>query len=177
MKKPKPTLRESDTHGSLLDDLEAVRALLEMPEMTPIDDDSDDVPVLEDMVDGAFTVSESTLTSRSSFDDVPAEKTSRSGLADATIQALLGDEWRVDAHKILADARSTVEGAGATWSSQEMNALNESLKLRIDRTVDDWLVEMMNDRIEDLRARLLAILEHELTQFTRALTDEDQHGQ
>ena len=46
--------------------------------------------------------------------------------------------------------------------------------MRIDRTLDDWLVEMINSRIDDLRTRLLAVLEHELTQFTRALTDEDK---
>ena len=38
---------------------------------------------------------------------------SQIGLADDTIKALLGDEWRAQARKILSDARSTVEGAGA----------------------------------------------------------------
>ena len=36
----------------------------------------------------------------------------KSGLADDTIKALLGDEWRAGARKILADARTAVEGAG-----------------------------------------------------------------
>jgi hypothetical protein len=177
MKKPKPsTTRDSDTQNSLLGDLESIRTLLDRPDPAPNTDDSDDVPVLEDMVEGAFTVNESVLTSRASFDDGAAAGTGKSGLADDTIKALLGDEWRGQARKILSDARSTVEGSGLDWSADQMNALNESLKVRIDRTLDDWLVEMINSRIDDLRTRLLAVLEHELTQFTRALTDEEQDG-
>ena len=104
------------------------------------------------MVEGAFTVNESVLTSRSSFEDGAAAGASKSGLADDTIKVLLGDEWRAGARKILADARTAVEGAGGTWSAAQLNTLNESLKVRIDRTLDDWLVEMMNSRIDDLRS-------------------------
>ena len=161
----------------MLGDLESIRALLDVPfDAAPAQDDSDDVPVLEDMVEGAFTVNESVLTSRSSFDDGAAAGAGKSGLADDTIKALLGDEWRAQARKILSDARSTVEGSGEDWSAEQLNSLNESLKVRIDRTLDDWLVEMMNSRIDELRSRLLAILENELEDFTRALTDEKQHG-
>jgi hypothetical protein len=177
MKKPDRTSRESDTHSTLLGDLESIRSLLEMPETTPIAEDADDVPVLQDMVEGAFTVNESVLTSRSTFEDGTAAGNNRSGLADDTIKVLLGDEWRAGARKILADARAAVEGAGGTWSAAQLNTLNESLKVRIDHTLDDWLVEMMNSRIDDLRGRLLTILETEIEQFTRALTDKEQHGQ
>jgi hypothetical protein len=177
MKKPKQSTRDTETQNSLLGDLESIRGLLdEATDSTPVGDESDDVPVLEDMVEGAFTVNESVLTSRTSFDDGPSSGAPKSGLADDTIKALLGDEWRGQARKILSDARSTVEGSGLDWSADQMNALNESLKVRIDRTLDDWLVELINSRIDDLRTRLLAVLENELTQFTRALTDEEQDG-
>ncbi len=96
-------------------------------------------------------------------------------MADDTIKALLGDEWRGAARQILADARSAVEGTGGRWSAQQTRALNDSLKLRIDLTVDDWLTEMMHARIEDLRSRLLAVLEQEIEEFTRQLTDADEH--
>ena len=175
-KKPKAKPPESETHSALLGDLESIRTLLDTSaESPPTVDDSDDVPVLEDMVEGAFTVNESNLTSRASFGDESA--TGKTGLADATIKMLLGDEWRNEARKIIADARSNVEGAGGKWTSAELNALNESLKVRIDRTLDDWLVELLNARIDDLRSRLLAVLENELDQFTRTLTDLDSHGQ
>ena len=177
MKKPKQSTRDNDTQSSLLGDLESIRSLLDGPtDSTPVADDSDDVPVLEDMVEGAFTVNESVFTSRASFDDGPSNGAPKSGLADDTIKALLGDEWRGQARKILSDARSTVEGSGLDWSADQMNALNDSLKVRIDRTLDDWLLELINSRIDDLRTRLLAVLENELTQFTRALTDEEQDG-
>jgi hypothetical protein len=176
MKKPKPTSRESETHSALLGDLESIRTLLEMPDSAPITEDADDVPVLQDMVEGAFTVNESVLTSRSSFEDGALAGANKAGLADDTIKVLLGDEWRAGARKILADARIAVEGSGSTWSAAQLNTLNESLKVRIDHTLDDWLVEMMNSRIDDLRSRLLTMLETEIEQFTRALTDKEQHG-
>jgi hypothetical protein len=176
MKKPNRTSRESESHSTLLGDLETIRSLLEMPETTPITEDADDVPVLQDMVEGAFIVNESVLTSRSTFEDGATTGHNTSGLADDTIKVLLGDEWRAGARKILADARSAVEGAGGAWSAAQLNTLNESLKVRIDHTLDDWLVEMMNSRMDDLRGRLLTILETEIEQFTRALTDKEQHG-
>jgi hypothetical protein len=176
MKKPSPTSHESQTHNTLLGDLELIRSLLEMPETTPITEETDDVPVLQDMVEGALTVNESVLTSRSSFEDGETTSAAKSALADDTIKVLLGDEWRAGARKILADARAAVEGSGSTWSSAQLNTLNESLKVRIDHTLDDWLVEMMNSRIDDLRSALLTILETEIENFTRALTDKEQHG-
>jgi len=174
MKKTRPSSQDSDAQNTLLGDLESIRSLLEVPDTQPAEEDGNDVPTLEDMVEGAFVVNESVLTSRSSFDDDDAG--GQSGLADDTIKALLGDEWRVAARQILADARTTVEGAGGAWSPQQTAALNESLKVRIDHTVDDWLVDMMHTRIEDLRARLLAVLETELQQFTKVLTNTDDHG-
>jgi hypothetical protein len=174
MKKPRPSLQDSDAQNTLLGDLESIRSLLEAPDALPVEEDGNDVPTLEDMVEGAFVVNESVLTSRSSFDDDDTGGTS--GLADDTIKALLGDEWRVAARQILADASSTVEGAGAAWSPQQTAALNESLKMRIEHAVDDWLVDTMHTKIEDLRSRLLAVLEQELHQFTHVLTHTDDHG-
>lgn len=173
MKKTRPSSQGSDAQNTLLGDLESIRSLLDVPDAQPVEEDGFDVPTLEDMVEGALVVNESVLTSRSSFDDDEAGGTP--GLADDTIKALLGDEWRVAARQILADARTTVEDAGGAWSPQQSDALNESLKVRIDHTVDDWLVDTMHSRIEDLRARILAVLEQELQQFTKVLTHTDDH--
>jgi hypothetical protein len=183
MKKPKAP-PEAEAHSALLGDLESIRTLLDTSnDAAPMLDDADDVPVLEDMVEGAFTVNESNLTSRASFGDgATAEQSDgrssgKTGLADATIKVLLGDEWRNEARKIIADARSNAEGAGGQWTAAQLNSLNETLKVRIDRTLDEWLVEMMNARVDELRSRLLAVLENELEVFTRALTDDtDSHG-
>ena len=170
MKKPKPS-RDNDSQNTLLGDLESIRALLDMSPLPAVaEDEPNDVPMLEDAIDGAFTVNESILTSRASIDDGAGGK---SGLADDTIKALLGDEWRSAARQILTDARETVEGSGGTWSPQQRRVLNDSLKLRIDHTIDDWLTEMMHARIEDLRSRLLAVLEREIDEFSRRHTDVD----
>ncbi len=194
MKKPKPSPRaadsaapqaaaaaapgDNDSQNSLLGDLESIRTLLDMsPPQAVAQDEGNDVPMLEDMIDGAFTVNESLLTSRESL---PASRASiddgaggKSGLADDTIKALLGDEWRSAARQILTDARATVEGAGGTWLEQHTRVLNDTLKLRIDHTVDDWLTEMMHARIEDLRSQLLAVLQREIEAFTARRTDAD----
>jgi hypothetical protein len=174
MKKPGPFSQDSDAQNTLLGDLESIRSLLEAPDAPSGEEDATDVPTLEDMVEGAFVVNESVLTSRASFDDDDTGGTS--GLADDTIKALLGDEWRVAARQILADAGTTVDAAGGAWSPQQVDALNESLKARIDQVVDDWLTDTVHTRIEDLRARLLSVLEQELQQFTKVLTNTDDHG-
>ncbi len=179
MKKPKPPLLQkaldSDAHNALLGDLESIRAVLTLDDdPLPVEEDNVDVPVLEDMVDGAFTVDESTLTSRASFDD-EAVVSGGSRLADETIEALLGDQWRTEADRILAAARARVEGTGGEASTAQLQDFNASLRTRIDSILDNWLTEMMHARIDDLRARLMEVLELELNEFIRALTDEEQH--
>jgi hypothetical protein len=178
MAKP-PAPRDDEVQNTLLGDLESIRSLLEIPTSPAVSDDSADsadVPMLEDMVDGAFTVSESVLSSRTSFDD-DGGVAGASGLADETIKALLGDEWRASARRILSDARATIEdAAGARWSPQQADALNKALKVRIDDTLDDWLADVMYARIDELRSRLLALLEMETKRFTDALQDDNDHG-
>ena len=178
MKKPKPSTRDSDTQDSLLGDLESIRTLLDRT-AEPTSGARRERRRSDARRHGRGRVHRQRIgadQSRRRSTTASPSGSGKSGLADDTIKALLGDQWRAQARKILSDARSTVEGSGGGWSAEQMNALNESLKVRIDRTLDDWLVEMMNSRIDDLRTRLLAILEHELTQFTRALTDEEQDG-
>jgi hypothetical protein len=187
MKKAKPQAAASaapqaasanDSQNTLLGDLESIRSLLDLSTAPPVaDDEGNDVPMLEDAIDGAFTVNESILTSRTTIDDSGGASHNsgdggESGLADDTIKALLGDEWRSAARQILAEARSTGDGAGRVWSAQQSRTLNESLKLRIDHTVDDWLTEVMHARIDELRSRLLAVLEREIDQLTR--TDDER---
>jgi hypothetical protein len=174
IKKRSPGPRD-EVQNTLLGDLESIRALLEVPQSADVVDEADDVPMLEDMVEGALSVSEGTLTSRTSMDDDNACGTSR--LADETIRTLLGDEWRSSARQILSQARATIEdAAGDQWSPEQADALNEALKVRIDATLDDWLTDVMYARIDDLRSRLLLLLEGEIKQFTEALKDNDDYG-
>src|SRR5262245_41007933 len=163
------TPRDDEVHNALLGDLESIRALLEMSPAADVAQDGDDVPMLEDMVEGGFSINEGTLTSRTSIDDGRGAGTSR--LADETMQTLLGAEWRSSARRIVAEAR-----AGSRWSPEQTDALNEALKLRIDSTLDDWMTDVIYARIDDLRSRLLRLLEDEIKQLTEALKDNDDYG-
>jgi hypothetical protein len=174
-KRRSATPLDAEVHNALLGDLESIRALLEGTHVPGVAQDGDDVPMLEDMVDGAFSINEGTLTSRTSIDDDSGIGTSR--LADETMRTLLGAEWRSSARRIVSDARAAVEGAtGEQWSSEQSDALNEALKVRIDSTLDDWLTDVMYARIDDLRSRLLRLLEDEIKHFTDALKDHDDYG-
>lgn len=173
MKKRSFAPLDTDVQNALLGDLESIRALLELPRSAVDIDDADDVPMLDDMVEGAFTVNEGSLTSRASIGD----DSGASGLADDAIKALLDDEWRVSARRIISDARARIEDAAREqWTPEQADALNETLKVGIDATLDEWLTDVMYARIEDLRSRLLLLLEDEMKRFTEALTNDDEHG-
>jgi hypothetical protein len=174
-KRRSATPRDDEVHNALLGDLESIRALLEGEHEAAVAEDGDDVPMLEDMVDGALSINEGRLASRTSMGDDGGAGTSR--LADETMRTLLGAEWRSSARQIVSDARAAVEDAtGEQWSPEQADALNEALKVRIDATLDDWLTDVMYARIDDLRARLLRMLEGEIKQFTDALKDNDDYG-
>ena len=174
----KPAPQDTEVHNTLLGDLESIRALLEIPPPPARGevDDGTEVPMLDDMVEGALTVSEGVLTSRVSFaDDTPG---GRVGLADDTIKALLGDAWRSRTQQILGDARATMMHAqGESWAKQHVDAVGEALRARIDQTVDEWLARTLSTRIDELRTTLVEMLETELTRLTDALTDEDDHAE
>ena len=174
-KRRSATPNDDEVHNALLGDLESIRALLEAPPHEPgFVQDGDGVPMLEDMVDGALSINEGTLTSRTSMDDDSGAGTSR--LADETMRTLLGAEWRSSARRIVSDARAAVATTGEQWTPAQADALNEALKVRIDSTLDDWLTDVMYARIDDLRERLLRLLESEIKQFTDALKDNDDYG-
>ena len=97
-------LHDADVQNALLGDLESIRALLEAPMMP---DDGEDVPMLEDMVGGAYSVTEARL---SGYSGSPlGHDGGASALADETIEALLGDQWRERADEILAGVRISVD--------------------------------------------------------------------
>jgi hypothetical protein len=150
-------LHDADVQNALLGDLESIRALLETPTMP----DDEDVPMLEDMVGGGYSVTEAHLTPAASIgQDVGA-----SALADETIEALLGDEWRERADEILAGIRVSFDDIETHKAIDR--TLDEQLRQHMARTVDDWLAELVHDRIDALRARMLELLDTEIKRFTK----------
>ena len=104
----------------------------------------------------------------------PAEQGS---FGDDTIKALLGDEWRESSEQILATAREAIEKVASKWSPQQTTELNQALRVRIDATLEDWLEIVIRQRLEDLRATLLAAIETEISAFTARLTQQDSDGE
>lgn len=141
---------------SLVGDLESLRSLLN--ETTP-------APLLEDP--GEFPAR----------DDVTQRPARPDSLGDDTIKALLGDEWRQSADQILSAAREAIEHVSSDWSPQHTTELNEALRLRIDATLEAWLETTVRQRIEELRATLLAAIETELATFTARLMQQDPDGE
>lgn len=176
MRRHKPDPPPEDT---LLGDLESIRALLETrgtPSVeTPADalDETGDVPMLEDVVDGAFQLNESPLASRRAFED---DLGGPSALADETIEALLSDSWRESAEGIIQGARQALDAAAARWSDSETAALEAALRARIDDALRDWMAEITLNHIDELRQRLLEAIDAEVRNITEQLS-QGSHGE
>lgn len=156
MEAPDAAPCETSPDTSLVGDLESLRGLLN--ETAP-------APLLEDPGE---------LSAR---DDVTQRPAKPDSLGDDTITALLGDEWRQSADQILSAAREAIEHVSSDWSPQHTTALNEALRVRIDATLEAWLEAAVRQRLEELRATLLAAIETELATFTAQLTRQDPDGE
>jgi hypothetical protein len=176
--------------SGLLGDLESIRSLLEEsedssrkdheapPESRPAgrsrpesDDSDEDVPLLQDVVHGGVSVSETFLSGQGPFDD----STGETGLNEEIFKALLSDEWRESARELLDEARMAIE-------QHQTDELNAALKVRIDETVQQWLREVVQTRIDDLRWQLLQALSEQIhitinAQFNQQSPDEDPDGE
>lgn len=160
--------------GNLLGDLDSIRSLLdEEGKLTRTADeeptaDAEDVPVLQDVVDGGLKVDESPLTGRAALSaDGPA------ALGDDTIKALLGDQWKENAAEIIANARNAIGADGAEWSPEQTDELGKVLKARLDGIVNIWLSRIVADGIDDLRSQLVNAMDAEITSRIEGIKDPD----
>jgi len=156
----------------LLGDLESIRSLLDDRE--EISEDDAEVPLLEDVVHGGVSVNESFLSGEGDF----IETAGTSGLDEEIFKALLSDEWREAARGLLDQARAAIEQHQSDWTPEHTDELNQALKARIDETVQQWLRQVVQNRIDELGALLLQAVSEELRtavdrQLNEATTDED----
>jgi hypothetical protein len=166
--------------SGLLGDLESIRSLLEEND-EPRDEEAgedEDVPLLEDVVRGGVSVNESFLSGEGDF----TETGEGSGLNDEIFKALLSDEWREAARDLLDEARAAIEKHQHEWTPEHTDELNQALKVRIDETVQQWLRQVVQSRIEELRSRLLEAVSGQIRttideQFNRTSTHEDPDGE
>lgn len=138
-----------DSKNALLGDLESIRTLLD--EEAQAEQDAADVPLLDDVVEGALRLMEGPVEARMIFDpDAPG------GLDDELFEALLGEDWKQSAEHILDQTRATIEDHRNDWAPEDTDELNEALKVRIDVTLRKWLRGLVLAHIDELRAELLA---------------------
>lgn len=139
--------------------------------------DDEEVPLLEDVVQGGVSVSEAFLSGEGDFGD----SDSASALRDDVFQALLSDEWRESADHLIGQARGALETAPALWSADDTEALNAALKIRVDETLQRWLRAAVLNGIDDLRRELLEAVRQQLAEsisarFNETSPDEDPDG-
>lgn len=195
-------MTSKDQPEEILDDLESIRDLLdeeaadldraaqdetrrantrvEVVDAVEVDLVDDDVPILEDVVSGAIVLDESPLTRTASISfpgEIAGEMTGEFAFDEGMMKSLLGDEWKDVADDILTQTRDAIQESKDQWSPQDTDELNEALKVRIDRTIDTWLAEVLAEKIGDLRERLKSALQEESrAQLEDQLGDSDDQS-
>jgi len=188
-KPPDATTPAAATSGnSLLGDLESIRTLLDeggraaapreargqkgeaREQKGGAREEASDVPMLDDVVEGALRIEEQALRTRRSFAD---DASGPSALADDAIEALMGDEWRASADRIIRSAREAMMGAARRLDADDARSLDQQLRSRIDATLNDWMAEITLNHIDDLRDRILDAIGDEVRRITDALRADD----
>jgi hypothetical protein len=165
--------------GELLEDLETVRALLDVDE----DDESlleasvdDEVPLLDDPIDGTEGLREVTFSSVAGSLGHPAGRRKQDRLNAELFDSLLDDEWQVSASAILAGARDAIDDHRNCWTPVDTDELNEALRVRIDDTLSQWLRDTVSEHVEELRDELLRATERVISEKVEALIRREQPG-
>ena len=186
----KPPSREArEAQNALLGDLESIRSLLEPDaaksarKAEPADEE---IPTLDDVVDNdALHVEEPSAMRVSAREEPSAARVSAreeasaawvserapTGLPDDAFDALLGDEWRDAADRILEDARSRLDEGAGNWSTDDANDFMQALQQRLNGVVRGWLAEVVRRELEDLRETLTAAIELEIDAFSMRMKD------
>ena len=154
--------KPQDSPDALLGDLESIRTLLgedsEGEDSTDSRQIDDQVPLLEDVVAGA---------SPSASPD--------SGMDDALFDALLDDNWKETAAELLDETRSAIIEHGGQWTQQDTEELDEALRVRINATLAEWLRDVVQQNLADLRAHILQAARTELTASVKRLLNDDKN--
>jgi len=177
----KPDADNNDP-DELLGDLESIKELLDEEEEAEQAAASPDVPLLDDMIEGAYTLDDSTSllnatpalgggrrsrTQSASTKDEPEGRY----LSEDLFDTLLGDKWKSSASDILTEARGAIEAHRNDWTPEDTDELNAALRVRIDETLTEWLKETVRARMEELHAVLLETAETTIDEKIRALVE------
>lgn len=168
---------QEDSPEELLGDLESIKEILNEEESgaTPDSaakeqaDPEADVPMLEDMIGGAYQLDDSSsLLSATPVLGSGGRRRSRY-LSEDLFDALLGEQWKSSASDILTGARGAIEAHRNQWTPEDTGELNEALRIRIDETLNEWLKATIAARLDELHAELLRAAESVIEEKIRAL--------
>jgi hypothetical protein len=173
---------ERDQQGDpdeLLGDLESIKQLLDEEEQAALE--APDVPLLDDMVDGAYTLDDSAslLSATPALGGGRRSRRSRGResredgkyLSEDLFDTLLGDKWKRSASDILTEARGAIEAHRNDWTPDDTDDLNEALRVRIDETLTEWLKETVTERMDELHRVLLEAAEATIDDKIRSLIE------
>ncbi len=183
MKKSEDRSRDSDPQDDqdeLLGDLESIKELLDEEDDVTASDPAQ-VPLLDDMVDGAYTLDDSAslLSATPALGGPRGSRNAGQGskepgdrvLSEDLFDSLLGDRWKLSASDILTEARGAIEAHRNDWSPEDTDELNEALRVRIDETLTEWLRQTVTSRMDELHAVLLEAAEATISEKIRTLIE------
>ncbi len=164
----------------LLGDLESIKEILDEEQAAapadgagPENDADAGVPLLDDMVDGAYQLQDtSSFLSATPVLGGGGSRRSRY-LSQDVFDALLGEEWKSSASDILTEARGAIEAHRTRWTPEDTDELNQALRVRIDETLTEWLKATVTERLDELHAELLRAADAVIDEKIRALRDAD----
>jgi hypothetical protein len=191
MKKTDEKQTESDNSDpdELLGDLESIKELLDEERQEarrPAAAEAPDVPLLDDMVEGAYTLDESDSllsatpalgggrrprTASATTSSTTRPEAEGKYLSEDLFDSLLGDKWKSSASDILTEARGAIEAHRNDWTPEDTDELNAALRVRIDETLTEWLKETVRARMDELHAVLLKTAEATIDEKIRALVE------
>jgi hypothetical protein len=165
--------------SALLGDLESIRSLLEEAEAgeRPQAEPDDEVPLLEDVVQGGVSINEAFLAG-----EVFEDTGNASGLNDVIFDALMSDQWRETAREVLDAAHRAIDAPEGAWTSDGGDERNAAIMACIDETLQRWLRQAVLNGMDDLRRELLTAVRSHFaepsvaTQPNETATDEDLDG-
>jgi hypothetical protein len=167
--------------SALLGDLESIRSLLAehqeggRPASAGPDDE---VPLLEDVVQGGVSVNEAFLAGEGDFED----SGSASGIDDDVFKALLSNEWRDRSHAGVTGAGTAIDSGTTPPVADVCDELNAAIMAKVDEALKRWLREAVLEGMDDLRRQLLVEVRQQLNdvirdaQLKETSPDEDPDG-
>jgi len=164
-------LGDLESIKQLLDEAEQARELADEPAGEPEEDSESGVPLLDDMIDGGYKLTETPFLTVSPPLGRNTPSQSSRYLSQDLFNALLGDEWKSSASDILTEARGAIEAHRNRWTPDDTDELNEALRVRIDETLSAWLSNTVRDHMDELHTELLRAAEAAINEKINALIE------